>query len=315
MSTISTDILGAPFRMWHINQGRDYAGEVRCTIVNLQASCPSSRAVVYIHGFSDYFLQKEMAERFSAAGYNFYAVDLRRYGRSLLPGQHMFQVRDLSEYFPDIEAAVNAAKNGENSDIILLAHSTGGLTASLYMAKDPDPAIKALVLNSPFLEWNLPLPVRKFIIPVISTIGRFFPKMPVRQAPDEKYARSLRAGIGGEWEYREDWKPDIMPDPDAGWVRAIYRGQRMLRTLHIDVPILLMHSSRTVTKGSPQEEYSRGDAILNVKLISARGQRLGSRVTDLSVPGALHDMVLSSPLIRKEVYAMMMAWIRSVVFQ
>ena len=32
-------------------------------------------------GFNDYFFQAEMGRQFADSGYNFYAVDLRRYGR------------------------------------------------------------------------------------------------------------------------------------------------------------------------------------------------------------------------------------------
>jgi len=47
-----------------------------------------------------------MAEMFASNGYNFYAVDLRKYGRSLIAGQKMFQVRRLDEYFADINATI-----------------------------------------------------------------------------------------------------------------------------------------------------------------------------------------------------------------
>ncbi|MEG8036484.1 hypothetical protein QP157_14580 [Sphingomonas sp. LR61] len=43
--------------------------------------------VLYVHGWSDYFFQREMAEHLEALGARFFALDLRKYGRSLLPHQ------------------------------------------------------------------------------------------------------------------------------------------------------------------------------------------------------------------------------------
>ncbi len=39
----------------------------------------TQKAVLYIHGFIDYFFQTEMAEQFNQHGYDFYALDLRKY--------------------------------------------------------------------------------------------------------------------------------------------------------------------------------------------------------------------------------------------
>ncbi|MEK8226237.1 alpha/beta hydrolase [Oerskovia sp. M15] len=41
------------------------------------------RAVLYVHGFVDYFFQAHLGDAFEEHGYAFYAIDLRGYGRSL----------------------------------------------------------------------------------------------------------------------------------------------------------------------------------------------------------------------------------------
>ena len=53
----------------------------------------------------DYFFQTEMAEQFNAQGY-FYALDLRKYGRSKLPHQIFYNVLDLNEYDAEITQAL-----------------------------------------------------------------------------------------------------------------------------------------------------------------------------------------------------------------
>ena len=148
---------------------------------------------------------------------------------------------------------------------------------------------------------------------LVSAIGRIFPKMPVKQKPDRGYAESLHTVFNGEWDYRRDWKPDILPDPDAGWVRAIQRAQQELRHRRIDMPVLLMHSAESVRSGDGREKYSRADAILDVDGISRYGRMLGPDVTEVSFPGGLHDLVLSSRDVRERVYATMLDWLRDNV--
>lgn len=303
------DILGDGFEMAFINHPADYSGKVRSTVIRKLATAPSHKAILYVHGFSDYFLQKEMAQMFVDHGYNFYAIDLRKYGRSLLEGQRLFQVRDLHEYFPDIDSAVEIISADGTESIALLGHSTGGLTTSLYMSEKPSPLIKALMLNSPFLDWNMPTFQKKVIIPIASSFGRVFPNVKIHQEPDAGYANTLSAHHQGEWHYREDWKPDFLPDPDLGWIRAIYQGQKQLRRQSVKVPVLLMNSSCSVKKGDSKESYFHADAILDVETISYYGTRLGNDVTEVTFQDGLHDLVLSKKRIREQVYETMLSWL------
>lgn len=45
---------------------------------------PARTAVIYVHGWSDYFFHHRLADYYASLGIAFYAIDLRRYGRSLL---------------------------------------------------------------------------------------------------------------------------------------------------------------------------------------------------------------------------------------
>jgi alpha-beta hydrolase superfamily lysophospholipase len=42
-----------------------------------------------------------LADTFINAGYNFYALDLRKYGRSLMDHQHPNLCKDVFEYFEE----------------------------------------------------------------------------------------------------------------------------------------------------------------------------------------------------------------------
>ena len=305
------DHLGSGFQMKQIDQPDDYSGKVKATVIRKLSGVATDKAILYVHGFSDYFFQQEMAEMFVVNGYNFYAVDLRKYGRSLMPGQKMFQVRDLKEYFADINSTIDIIKKDDNKKIILIGHSTGGLTTSLYMSDHPSPMIKALILNSPFLDWNMSSFMKKVVIPIVSKLGAIFPDVKVKQKPDSGYAETLSSEHGGEWSYRKDWKPDILPDPDMGWIRAIHKAQQNLRRGKVKVPVLLLHSGESVKRGDSKEKYYRADAILDVESISRYGKRLGEDVTEVSFSGGLHDLALSRKNIREKVYTTMLDWLKT----
>lgn len=298
------DVLGDGYEMRYCEQDSDYSGAVRSSIVRKLPKEPAAKGVLYIHGFNDYFFQSDMGNRFVDKGYAFYAVDLRKYGRSLMPGQKPFEVRSLDEYFPDIDSAIVAMRQDGIRDIVLDGHSTGGLIASYYLSRNPRPDIKALLLNSPFLDWNLPKAVKRFAIPLVSLVGAVLPDIPVHQTPDPAYGMSLK-----DCEYRREWKPDILPDPDTGWVRAIYTAQRELRRRSIKAPVLLMHSARSARRGDSAECYASADAILDVADISYYGRRLGDDVTDVSIDGGLHDLALSPTPVRRKVFAVMTEWL------
>ena len=113
----------------------------------------SGADVLYVHGWSDYFFNPELARFWTDAGARFFALDLRKYGRSLRPGQTPGYITNLADYDADIEAALAAMGHGAMDPIgasarplILLGHSTGGLTLSLWAARNPGRAA-ALVLE------------------------------------------------------------------------------------------------------------------------------------------------------------------------
>lgn len=310
------DILGKDFERRTVVQPTDYDGPVCCTIVRLAATggVQPRRGVLYVHGFSDYFFQAEMARRFGEEGYAFYAVDLRKYGRSLLAGQKPFRVRRLSEYFPDIMAAISQMESDGVEEIVLLGHSTGGLVCSLLMKECPPPQVTALVLNSPFLAWNLPTFVRKVAVPAVAWLGKFLPGLPARQPADPLYARSMLKKYDGEWCYNRRWKPDLLPPVDAGWIRAIDTAQRALRHLPpIQVPVLLLHSDRSVGRHDSLEAHHTADAILNVDSIAKAGRALGPMVADITIPGGVHDLALSRPDVRAIFYATIFGWLRAAL--
>jgi alpha-beta hydrolase superfamily lysophospholipase len=267
----------------------DYEGPGVATLVRLPAGDAPRGPVLYVHGFSDYFFQRHMAERFAAEGYAFHALDLRRCGRSYRPGQHPHFVRDLGEHYAELTAALGAI----GAPVLLAGHSAGGLLCSLYAHEgERRDAVRALWLNSPFLHWNLPNPWWSFKLFVAETIGRRFPYAANRKALHPEYTRGLHA----DWEFDTQLKPLGGFPVFFGWARAITKAQRRVhRGLAIACPVLSMHSDEA-------------DIVLNWRDISRCSRLLGPKVTVLQFPGAVHDLVLSAPEIREAVFSALFSW-------
>lgn len=308
------------FEATTVEMPADYAGEVVCTVVRhlVPDSLPCKRvAVVYVHGYNDYFFQSEMGERFAGQGYNFYAVDLRKYGRSWRQGQRHFEVRDIAEYYPDIDAAIAAALADGNTSVALMGHSTGGLTLACYLASGAGEGfpVGALLLNSPFLDMNLSGFNERIAVPVVSWLSRLFPDAEISQGGDNSYAQSILARYHGEWDYRTDWKLEVSPDVTFGWLGAIHRAHKFIQPgADISVPILLMHSDNSVAcSGGWSPGLNSGDAVLDVGEISLYGLRLGRNVDELTVAGGMHDLFLSRKPVRESLYSSVFAWLAGVL--
>jgi alpha-beta hydrolase superfamily lysophospholipase len=268
--------------------------------------------VLYIHGFIDYFFQAHLAQAYNERGYAFYALDLRRYGRSLRPHQLPNSCRDLGEYDAEITRAIELIAAEGHQWLLLNGHSTGGLLAALYAdggaRRD---RISALFLNSPFVEVNAP-PWQRALTPLILGVGAVLPGAPINGVISPFYAESVRKGYHGEWEFDLRWKPIAGFPAYLGWMRAIIMGQRRLQAgLKITCPTLLMHSARSYAGKVWSEAYMSADGVLNVADMRRYGPGLGRDVTMVAIAGGLHDLALSPLAVREQVFSELFTWLES----
>ncbi|MCM1483904.1 MAG: alpha/beta hydrolase [Muribaculaceae bacterium] len=302
------DSLGAGYEMRYVEQPADYSGAVRCTIIRHLSDVPTDKAILYIHGYNDYYFQKELAQQFAGHDYDFYAVDLRKYGRSILSGQKPFLVRDISEYYADVDSALAIMVRDGSREIVLMGHSTGGLVASCYMVAHPQAPVRAMILNSPFLDWNLGR--MECLVGIASALGKIFPNIHVDTGGGGVYEQALTAGEHGEWTFNHAWKGTSL-GVNLGWVRAINLAQKYLRKHPYDIkcPILLMYSARSLDPDKWTPEASRADVVLDVADIRKYGRMLGRDVTSVAVEGGMHDLILSALPVRSEVYKYIFYWL------
>jgi len=309
-------VLGLPYERRTIDLGTDDEGPVVATLVRRRAERPTGRAVLYVHGFVDYFFQTHLADFFVERGWDFYALDLRKYGRSLLPHQTPNFARSLADYFPELDEATRIIRDEDGHDQMLVAgHSTGGLITSLWAhARQGQGIVDGLFLNSPFFDFNVPWLIRRPIMAATVAASRRTPYRKIPTAGLGLYGQSLHSDHRGEWTYDLAWKPVLGFPVTVGWLDAIRRGQRRLRAgLAIDAPVLVACSTRTYRGRAWHEDARIADTVLDVEHIVRWAPRLGSRVTIARFDGGMHDLTLSGKDVRAEVFRELGRWVDAFV--
>lgn len=294
----------------------DYEGRVEATLLSRKSKKTSDKAILYIHGFIDYFFQLELADWANRQGYNFYAIDLRKYGRSMLPHQKPNYFRDFREYYEEIDAAVGVIrKEDKNNFLALMGHSTGGLISALYANDEAsDSVVDALILNSPFFELNASAPVNMLVSPLLALTGKVLPNVisPVKLA--DGYAMSIHKDYYGEWDFDTKLKPIKGFPIYFGWLNGIYSAQRKLQKgLKIQCPILVLHASKSVKPGKYNDDMIMADAVLNVEHMKKYAQALGNKVKVVEIENGRHDLILSEESPRKKTYNQMRYFLEKVM--
>ncbi|HEV6953818.1 MAG TPA: alpha/beta hydrolase [Promicromonospora sp.] len=273
-------------------------------------------AVLYVHGFADYFFQRHLAEEVAGRGYPFYAVDLRGHGRSIdawtASGGDPNMVDDLDLYLEDLDAAAAAVTAEGHTGLVLLGHSTGGLVTARYAHARPG-RVTALVLNSPWLDLRGSWSDRVLATRAVHVLGRVAPRTVVSHLGGH-YGRALHRTTGGEWEYDLRWKPFDGFPVRAGWLSAIRRGHReVARGLAVDCPTLVCTSDRTGPDGGEAAVMLSTDAVLDVAHMHARAPRLGAAVEVRVIEGGAHDLALSPPAAREAYLSTVLDWLDATV--
>ncbi|MEV0651190.1 alpha/beta hydrolase [Phytomonospora sp. NPDC050363] len=307
---METDHLGDAYRFETIPLGTDREGDVVATLVERCDNPPDGPAVLYVHGFSDYFFHPHVADFYRDRGYAFYALDMRKSGRSIRPGHTPYLVGEISDYFPELTEAVTRIHR-THGKLLINAHSTGALAVALW-AEDTRGRglVDALVFNSPFLTLNAPRSVRFLGSGIARTLGRFSPLSVVPLPSSGANVQSIYAGAHGEWDFNVEWKPLTGVPVRMGWLRAVVRAQaRLRRGLHIEVPVLAASAGTTYRRLGWTPEAMTGDAVLDADAIAKAAVRLGEDVTVVRIPDGMHDLALSGEAARARLFKEIGVWL------
>lgn len=292
----------------------DYEGEVHAVLTFSNHNTGNRKSVLYIHGFVDYFFHPHLGPKFNVNGFDFYALDLRKYGRALMDHQHPNYCKNIDEYFEEISIAILKIKS-KSKAVFLLGHSTGGLTASCYMNTGKERRLIAgLILNSPFLDFNqskVGKVASQLVARVVSKVS-YYAK--VEGAISPAYAQSVHKDYYGEWDFNLEWKPIKGFPTYFKWLVATSKAQKTLKKSDIQVPVLVMHSSGSIRTKKYSKAVMTNDAVLNIEDIKRVGMKLGDHVTMVQVDNALHDIFLSSKAVREDGFNKMFSWLAKTDF-
>jgi alpha-beta hydrolase superfamily lysophospholipase len=301
----------------------DGEGRIDATLLRRGDGAPAADAVLAVHGYTDYFFHTSLADHFVGRGFAFYALDLRKCGRSSRSGLTPHFITDLARYDRELNRALEIIGDETGSARVLAyGHSAGGLIVPLWLdrlrrrrssgAIDRAP-VAGLVLNSPFLDVPGPIPLRwpptRALIAAIARLG----DKRVARAPSETgggYGASLHRDYHGEFDYDLQWKPLGGFPITFGWLSAVRAGQAKLhRGLDVGVPNLILRSDHSVTEASDAAALQCGDAVLDVKHIARWAGCIGNRSTIIPVADAKHDVFLSMPQPRRVAYQQLDTWL------
>lgn len=303
------DVLGPDYTQKTLNLADGHVA----TLVSLPANpdVPPRGAMLYLHGFVDYFFQDHVARHFAEQGWTWYAVDLRRYGRSLRSKQEPWYTDDLTEYYEELDLAIEHIRADGHDHIVLMAHSTGGLIGSIWAhdRRETHP-INALILNSPWLDLQGSTFERTIGTWLLQGIAKIRPLANVPRKLSSIYPQSIHSSARGEWDFNPRWKP-LTPQPvKAGFFAAVRRQHaRLHRGMDVGVPVLMLRSARSrLDLDGWHDDAQVTDIVLDVEHMERWLPKLGNDVTDLSLPGAKHDVMLSARPVRYRALSEIDTW-------
>ncbi|WP_435746579.1 alpha/beta hydrolase [Nocardioides sp. SYSU DS0663] len=314
------DLLGEGYEQQVLELGPDPDGEGEVVAVlvrrTVQAQEEVRGAVLYVHGFSDYFFQTELADFFAERGLAFYGLDLRKSGRSRRAGHTAHYAADLAHYDAELEQALElvAADHGADAPVVVVAHSTGGLITPLWLDRrrreGRTAPVAGLVLNSPWFDLQGKPVMRGPVTQALRAVAKVAPLRALDLPASTVYGDSLHVSRTGEWDYDLDLKPLTGFPVTVGWLNAVRRGHaRLHRGLEIGVPSLVLRSDKTHYSRVHSDACDRADTVLDVRQIARWAGCLGGETTVVPVVDARHDVFLSLPEPRRAAYACVDDWL------
>lgn len=336
-----TDVLGDPFECMAVDLGEDEEGPVVATLVRRsfantfrgrRAKRHAKFVLLFVHGRNDYFYHREFAEKIAELGGAFYALDLRKYGRSLRPWQTIGYTDDLRVYDEELSWAVDTIRQDfPKLPLVAMGHSTGGLIVPLWAQRN-QVLLDGMILNSAWLELQTMTAMRPALQRVTAQLARVRPRASVvGQSKNNAYYRTISEGWAGSgfelpenlfddendpavrgWSPLPQWKlPFSYPAP-AAWMQTILEGHATVeKGLHLEFPILSMASTASGSEEDWTPAVFSSDIVLNAALIAERSAMLGDQVTINRFPGK-HDLLLSDPEVRLAIYDTISRWLRFV---
>ncbi len=275
----------------------------------------SKKAVLYIHGFNDYFFNKEFASNFLAQGYSFFAIDLHNYGKNMTQDTKRYYFKDVKEFYPEINQAINIMKNEYKiEDITLYGISQGGLIAALF--ENDNKKVNRLILDSPFFDFHFNWFLENLALPVVAKIGSVFPEFVLKSDEVNVFGKSIHKDFDGEWDIDMELKAIKTNAPIyLGWLNAVYMAQKRLQNgLDIKVPSLILYSNKSISESSNKKYHHNTDIVLDVKDMKKYSNMLSknvSLITKQELKNGMHGILISPKPVRNKAYKNIFEWLEN----
>ena len=273
----------------------------------------SKKAVLYIHGFNDYFFNKEFAANFLNQGYSFFAIDLHNHGKNMTPNSKRYYFTDVKEFYPEINQVVDIIKNEYKiENITLYGISQGGLIAALY--ENDNKRVNQLILDSPFFDFNFNWFLENLGLPIVAKLGTFFPTFVLKSDEVNVFGKTIHKDFDGEWDIDMNLKSITTNAPIyLGWINAVYQAQQRLQNgLDIKIPSLVLYSNKSTNEQSNKKYLHTTDIVLDVKDMNKYSSMLSkdkSLITKEEIPNAMHGILISPKPIRQGAYKKIFNWL------
>ena len=203
------------------------------------------------------------------------------------------------------------------------------------MGGPPPGALRALVLNSAWLSLQGSELVRTVGDPVLRTLALRDPRMSILDGwVDPARAFSITDGWDPErdgelpdpswaddpyvtgWDINPAWSIKPSAPVRVGWLQAVMEGHnRVAQGLDIRCPVLSMGAATTRLGVTWTPESRSADTIIDADATARRAVMLGKLVTIARFPGGVHDLTLSEPPVREQVFSALRRWMSAYVLR
>lgn len=262
-------------------------------------------SVVLLTGRAE-FIEKyeETARALVARGFGVFAMDWRNQGLSTRPfaNPQIHHVEDFADLADDLERFVTQVVAPQaRGPLLLMAHSMGGMVATLHMARHPE-RFRAAILSAPMHAVNLrglPVWVARGLAEAACALG-FGARYALGQGdydPREAvFAGNVITSDPRRYAVFHDAfrdRPELrVGGVSFGWLRAAFRAADAVRTSEpldrVRTPVLLLSAP--------------GDQVVDSQAQAVVARRLPN-CTPASYPDAKHEVLMERDEIRDRVWA------------
>lgn len=242
------------------------------------------RSVLLMHGLAEHLARYEhVGAALAGAGWTVTMVEVRGHGESDGRRGH---VRRWQQYVEDMQAGATVA--AEAGPVVVVAHSTGGLTALEALRVGIDPLPRAIAISNPLLRPKVEAPA--YLKAISGLLSRLLPTLPIKNEID---ARLLSRDPEVGRRYVED--PLVFGSITPRWFTEMLATQQNVHAhaAQYTTPLLMM--------------LGTGDQICDHEVSHAFVQQYGGPTAEKRYEGRYHELFNETD--KEDILADLIEWL------